>query len=118
LTNEEHEWLQQFTFAKSRIPKLDALSVFVPHGGESDPTISEQHARVGFSRWFPVEGGHRVLFPYEGGDFDASRFSIEHEAWDHETCKICRAHIPSMTLCWVTQDGPYVILCSACQQEL
>jgi hypothetical protein len=118
MTNEEREWLRQFRFMRTRIPALDALATFVPHGGERDPAITGAAGLTGFSRWFPVEGGHRMLVPYEGGEYDATRFSIEKGAWDHETCKICRMHIDAMTLCWVTEAGPYVILCDSCKEQL
>jgi hypothetical protein len=118
VNDNEREWLRQFEFMQGRIPKLDAVTTFVRTGDEADPRIAEMHARTGFSRWFPVEGGHRVSFPYERGPFDESVFQIEHEAWDHETCKICRSRIDPMTLCWVTKSGPYVILCSSCHSEI
>jgi hypothetical protein len=115
---EELAWLREHEFAPSRIPKLDALSILVPTSTEQDPLVVEMHKRVGFSRWFPVEGGHRVLFPFEGGEYDHSRFTIESQAWDHETCKSCRAHIPALTLCWATQAGPYIILCERCHKDI
>ena len=118
MTPEELAWLRELPFAATRIPKLDAISTFVPTGTETDPVISEAMARTGFARWFPVEGGHNVIFPFEGGSYDSSRFEIELEAWDHETCKVCRRDITAMTLFWVTQSGSYVILCEQCHGEL
>lgn len=118
MTSEELTWLRQLRFVPSRIPKLDAISTFVPTGSETDPVLAETHAQSGFSRWFPAEGGHKVSFPFEGGAYDASRFELEPEAWDHETCKTCRLHIDAMTLCWVTESGPYVILCEGCHSEV
>jgi hypothetical protein len=118
VTDDELTWLRQFAFAPSRIPKLDALVAFVPFGHESDPSVALATERTGFSRWFPVDGGHRVLVPFEGGEYDAARFSIEPEGWDHETCKICRTHIPSMTRCWVSTGDLYVILCEQCHEEV
>jgi len=118
MTADELEWLRGLDFGPSRIPKLDALATVVPNGAEQDPAIVAAHKRSGFSRWFPVEGGHRVLFLYEGGEYDSSRFKVEPKAWDHETCKACRTHIPALTLCWVTQRGTYVVLCEACHNEV
>ena len=118
MTDEELTWLRQLAFAPSRIPRLDALVAFVPFGQESDPSVASLIERTGFSRWFPVDGGHRVFVPFEDGEYDAARFSIEPEGWDHETCKICRMPIPSMTLCWVTEAGPYVIVCEQCHEEI
>jgi hypothetical protein len=60
-------------------------------------------------------GTSMVTLPeYEGGDYDASAFSVEREAWDHEHCNACGNHIPSMTLCHVTKRGRYIILCESC----
>jgi hypothetical protein len=117
MTKDELAWLAPLRFEPSRIPKLDAIATFVPLGEEKDPVLQEAFSRSGYSRWFPVRGGHRVQFPFEGGEYD-SRFLIEPEGWDHETCKVCRTEIPSMTLCWVTESGPHVILCGLCHEEL
>jgi hypothetical protein len=105
-------------FAQSRIPALDALSTFVPDGQDDDPQVRKACSAKGFSRWYMTEGGHEVLVPYEGGEFDAERFQIKKGAWDHEHCKVCSADIPSMTLCWVTTGGPYVILCNECHEKM
>jgi hypothetical protein len=118
MTEDELAPLRQHRFAPSRIPKLDALATFVAAGHESDPVVVAATKRVGFSRWFTIDGGHRVLIPFEGGEYDCTRFSIESEVWDHETCKLCRMHIPSMALCWVTERGPYIILCEECHGEV
>ena len=103
----------------SRIPAIDALSIFVPDGQEeTDPVVAEMSARVGSSRWYPVSGGHNVLFPYEGGDYDQERFTLEQGGWNHEHCKACARLIPPMTECWVTQSGRYFVLCQLCHSEV
>jgi hypothetical protein len=117
VTPEEKASLTELQFMRSRIPALDALSTFVPTGEESDADISAAISRKGFSRWFPASGGHRLLIPFEGEKYDPARFTVEPKAWDHETCKICRISIPSMTLCWVTTNGPCIILCENCHSE-
>jgi len=61
--------LQRFTYRKSRIPALDALATFVPAGQETDPVLQEAVGFSGFSRWFPVPGGHRLLVLYERGSY-------------------------------------------------
>ncbi len=103
---------------QSRIPALDALSAFVPTGHEEDTQLQKAVGARGSSRWFPVEGGHDVLFLYEGGEFDAGIFKIKKGAWDHEHCTACGGNIPPMTLCWVTESGPYVILCGDCYEKM
>jgi len=108
------EEFRRFTYIESRIPRLDALEVFVPAGAEKDPALNEVLNRTGFSRWFPVDGGHRVLVLYEGGDYDTNRFSLIQGGWDHEHCTRCNSSIEPMTLCWVTREGPYIVLCESC----
>jgi hypothetical protein len=109
---------RELSFMKSRIPALDALSTFVPEGQEEDPGVQAAIRAKGFARWFPVDGGHKVLIPHDGQEFDAERFQIEKGAWDHEHCKACGADIEPMTLCWVAEPGPYVILCDPCHAKL
>jgi len=109
---------RELSFMKSRLPALDALSTFVPEGEEDAPDLQAAINAKGFSRWFPVDGGQVVLIPYEGQEFDQERFKIEGGAWDHEHCKVCSADIEPMTPCWVTESGPYVILCSPCHDKL
>ena len=115
MTDEELSGLPTYSWMMSRIPARDALSTFVPDGSESDPAIAEMQERVGGSRWFPVQGGHRVVMLFDGGSYDASRFTIEAKSWDHEHCDSCNEHIPAMTLCYVTEPGQqYVLLCAGC----
>jgi hypothetical protein len=112
--NDELEDLRHLSFMPSRIPKLDALQVFVPSDGGPDAEIEELTSRTGQSRWYPVEGGHRVLILYEGGSFDTTRFTLMKGAWDHEHCSRCGDSIEPMTLCWVTRSGRYVLLDEKC----
>ena len=103
---------------ESRIPALDALSIFVAAGAEQEPLIAELQRRSGGSRWFPVQGGHRVLMRFDGGPYDPTRCTIAPGAWDHEHCDVCGERITAMTLCHVTVPGePYVLLCSSCYAE-
>lgn len=110
--------LRGISFMESRVPVLDALSAFVPEEGERDARVEAAVRQLSQSRWHPVPGGHEVLAPHEGGDYDASVFSVKERAWDHEHCKVCQERIPSMTLCWVTEEGPFVVLCEGCKREL
>jgi hypothetical protein len=115
MTDQQLSELPNFPWMESRIPALDALAAFVPDGSQPDPAITEMQGRIGSSRWYPVQGGHRVLMPYEGGEFDSSRFAIEAGAWDHEHCGACGERIAPMTLCYVTEpEQPYILLCAAC----
>lgn len=114
---ENLEELRALKFMPSRIPALDALEVFVPNDASDDPELAEVRSRSGQSRWYPVEGGHRVLILFEGGEYNPSRFKLLNRAWDHEHCSRCGASIPSMTLCWVTVEEPYVLLDESCFRE-
>jgi hypothetical protein len=109
MNRTELSQLPKYRWMKSCIPPIDALATFVPHGSEQEAAI------VGQSRWYPVEGGHRVLMPYEGQEYDASRFTLESGTWDHEHCKVCAERIFPMTLCYVTEPSEaYLLLCSSC----
>ena len=114
--NEDLEDLRGLSFMPSRIPALDALEIFVPDGAPADPELNELQSRLGQSRWYPVEGGHRVLILYEGGPYNSQRFS--KGAWDHEHCSRCGHTIEPMTLCWVTVSGQYVLLDEKCHTEV
>lgn len=116
--DEELQELRRHQYHRSRIPPLDALEAFVADDGPPDSQHDELRRRTGFSRWYPVPGGHRVLVLYEGGGYDATRWTLRKGAWDHDACKRCGVRIPSMTLCWVSRDDSYVILCEACYQEV
>jgi hypothetical protein len=71
------------------------------------------------SRWYPVEGGTRVVVERQENDpDDAPRWHVEKGARDHEHCDLCGAHVPAMTSCWVTVNDPYVLLCEACHGKV
>jgi hypothetical protein len=111
--------LRSYKWMPSRIPALDALMAFVPDGEEdSDAVVADMMKRAHRCRWYPVPGGNEVLIPYEGGEYDQERFTIQRGAWDHEHCKACGTSIPSMTKCWVTDGGECVLLCAACYSEV
>ena len=105
-------------FVPSRIPAIDALVAFIPNGQPIHRVVQETLDRIGFSRWFPVSGGHELLMPYEDGQYDRSEFKVRPKAWDHETCSSCRERVPAMTSCWVTEDGPFQVLCGACKAQM
>jgi hypothetical protein len=118
MIDEELSKLPAYQWMLSRIPLRDALTAFVPDAAAPEPIMEEMSKRCGESVWYNVEGGHRVLFLYDGGPFDASRFTLEPKAWDHEHCAVCSAHIPAMTICHVTKPGqPYFSLCVSCYES-
>src|SRR5262249_35425295 len=98
--DEDLEEIRRLKFMRGRIPALDALEIFVPDGATPDLEREELERKTGQSRWYPVEGGHRVLILYEGGPYNKQRFSLVKGGWDHEHCTRCGATIEPMTLCW------------------
>lgn len=98
----------------SRIPIRDALVAFVAEGVEPPPLPYES----GESRWYPVQGGHRLAIPYDGQPLKDSPFQVEEGLWDHSTCDRCSNRIAAMTLCYVTERGTYVGLCVDCYEML
>ena len=117
MTDDLNEY-RKLLFMPSRIPALDALETFVPTGAERDAEMEGLIGRTGFARWYPVEGGHLMRTLYEGGDYNAERFTLLKGGWDHEHCTRCRENIAPMTLCWVTRSGRYVILDEECHREI
>lgn len=105
-------------FDPSRIPAQDALEAFVAEGERPDAELERVMRLTGASRWYPVEGGHRLLVLYQGGPYDPARFTLRRGAWDHEHCSRCRDPVAPMTLCWVTRDGPYVLLDEKCYRAV
>jgi hypothetical protein len=118
MNEDDLKVFRNLSFMKSRIPALDALTTFVPDGQEDDPVIEQAIDHSGSARWYPVEGGHRLLILHQRGEYDTERFKLEKGVWDHEHCKACGDRIDSMTLCWVTESGPYVLICNACHEKL
>jgi hypothetical protein len=117
MTPEQHSKLPHYRWMQSSIPVRDALSTFVPNSAEPDPIISEMSDRCHESVWFEAQGGHRVLFPYDGGPYDQSRFTLERQSWDYDECGVCSERIRPMTPCYVTTPGqPYILVCNRCYQ--
>ena len=119
MLDEELSELLKYSWMASRIPVLPALTAFSPEAPEPDPVVTETLRRIsGRSRWVVVPGGLRVVMPYHGESFDASRFTVEPGGWDFDTCDVCETYIPAMTLCYSTKPGhPYVLLCAACHER-
>lgn len=65
MTSEKLGELPKYLWMESRIPARDALSTFAYEAPEPDPVLAEMQDRGGGSRWFPIQGGHRVLIPFD-----------------------------------------------------
>lgn len=60
------------------------------------------------------EEGARLWEPYRGQPYDPDRFELMDDAWDHEHCDVCYAHVDDGMVYW-SNDGPeYVDLCTTC----
>lgn len=117
MADYEIDELASFEWMESRIPALDALVRFVPDGPR-DAAV-DQFATSHRSRWYPLQGGTRVVVSMDGNPkYDPEKWSVEKGAWDHEHCDVCGENIPAMTLCWVTTYDPYVLLCDACHTKM
>jgi len=113
---EEGEDLPTRQWMPSRIPVREALTAKFAAGVRvSDDRIPNAYE----ARWYPEsDGGLTVRVPYDGGPYYESLFAIEPGGWDHTTCDNCTAHIPAMTLCYVTAGGSYIGLCVSCYRTL
>jgi hypothetical protein len=119
MTEEERAQLAELPWMQSRIPALDALTIFMPDGTGPDPVIEETARRMGGrGRWYPVAGGVRGVMPYNGQPYDTAGFTLEPKGWDFNDCDACVNQIPAMTLCWVTRSGAYYLLCTECYDRL
>ena len=114
----ELEELRGLPFMRSRIPAQDALEAFIPTGQKPDSDVQAVLDTGYPSRWYPIEGGYRLLVLYDGSPYNTARFTLRPGAWDHEHCSHCGASIAPMTLCWVTETGDYVLLDEPCYQLL
>ena len=109
--------LPKLTWAHRQLVLADALVAFVKEDVAPDSIIQQAQEHAGGARWYPVDGGHRVLIPYDGGEFDTSRFVVERGAWDHEHCDVCSTNIPAPTTCHTTSPGlPRILLCQTCYE--
>lgn len=117
MLTDEIAQLSTLKWIPSRIPARKALVAFLPDGPECPPAIKAAMQEQSGSRWFPVDGGHRVLFLYEGGAYDTSTFHVEPDAWDYEDCAVCAEQIPALNPCFVTELDPYIALCPACYRQ-
>lgn len=109
--------LAEFDWVPSHVQATDALVCFVPDGPR-DPdvvTLWTTHR----SRWYPEAGGTRVVVSLEGKpEYDATKWTLEKEAWDHEHCEYCGVSMAPKTPCWVTEHDIPIILCAACHARV
>jgi hypothetical protein len=102
----------------SQIRVVNALVAFIAKGQPIQPAVQETLDHAGSCRWLEVPGGHELIIPHEGGHYDKTKFTLRAKAWDHELCSGCGSRLSATTPCWVTQDGPFKVLCSTCKAAL
>src|SRR5262245_22092504 len=66
----------------------------------------------------PDEYGLIVSAPYTGQEYDAEKFWVCDDGWDHEHCHICNARIEPGDTYWQSGDPWPLELCPACYQHL
>ena len=106
-------------FRHTSYPGMDALVAVIPKDKETPAEVKQVEDDAGEGRWFPFEGGWKVVCPYTGQDFDPDLFHIEKDAWDHVHCDGCHASIDTGVSCWVAEmeDGHFVV-CDTCYDRL
>jgi hypothetical protein len=57
-------------------------------------------------------------WPYRNGPFDASKYRLVADGWDHEHCCVCNADIDAGDLYWASVRRPVIELCQACHARL
>ena len=74
--NDNLDVLVKYEWMKSRIPALDALVAFVPDGPRDQVVDTFSTGRP--SRWYPMEGGTKVILLYRKGEpYDSTHFHVE-----------------------------------------
>jgi hypothetical protein len=83
MEDDEITKLGSYEWMESRIPALDALVGFIPDKIPRNPSIQKTLDAVrGGSRWYPVEGGHRVVIrDFQELTYDSEFFKIEKGMW-------------------------------------
>ncbi len=96
----------------------DALVAFVAEGEVSPPPVLARIRAGTEMRWYPIEGGHLVKWPWQGSAPDTKHFRVEPGGWDHEHCSACNATIEVDEGCWVTERGSFFVVCEACRRRI
>jgi hypothetical protein len=110
--------LRRRKFAHVRASGADALVAFVPDGAASPPAVRARIHGGTEMRFYPVEGGQLVKWPWQGPSPDPEHFWVEAGGWDHEHCAACNATIAVDAGCWITPHGSFFLLCEACHRRL
>ena len=101
-----------------RAAGADALVAFVSDRDEAPLAVRDWLDRGLEQRWFPVEGGQLVKWPYQGQSPDPRHFRVEAGGWDHEHCSACSATIRVNQGCWITPYASFFLLCEGCYRRM
>lgn len=106
-------------FQETSFPGMDALVAFIPKGQDIPSEVKQIVDDAEAGRWFPHEGGWKVVCPYTGQDFNSDLFAVENGGWEHEHCDACQGTISVGDSCRVAQtpDECFVI-CGNCYSKL
>ena len=96
----------------------DAQVALVPDGGALPPAVQAKLAERVPSRWYPVEGGHLVKWPWQGGPVPGAGFGVEVGRWNHEHCDACDRTIAVGGTVGLTVRGSFYKLCPYCYRRL
>lgn len=98
---------------------MDSLVAFVPKGRDVPAKVKQTVDEAGEGRWFPFEGGWKVVCRYTEQRFDPDLFVIEKGGWTHEHCDGCQRAIGIGDSCWVAQaQEGCVVICDACYNRV
>jgi hypothetical protein len=98
---------------------MDALVAVIAKEQETSPQVKRTVDDAGEGRWYPVEGGWKVMCPYTGQSFDGDLFHIEKGGWNHVHCDGCQGSIDTGVSCWVAEtEDDYFVICDNCHDRL
>jgi hypothetical protein len=89
----------------------DAYNEIKDHG----PFIRKVFRPISALRALDGPQGHTVHKPYEGGDYDPSKYELIPNAWTHEHCKVCSYQIQEDHSYWANEADEF--LCDACYEH-
>jgi hypothetical protein len=106
-------------FRHTSYPGMDALVAVIPRGQETPAEVKQTVDDAGEGRWFPFEGGWKVMCPYTGQSFDHDLFHLEKGGWNHVHCNGCQGSISVGSSCWVAEtEDDFLVICDNCYDEL
>ena len=106
-------------FRHTRFPGMDALVAVISKEQETSLEVKRTVDDAGEGRWYPVEGGWKVMCPYTGQSFDGDLFHVEKGAWNHVHCDGCEGSINTGDFCWAAEaEDDFWVICDTCYDKL